>query len=342
MPVYALFSNEPRKVLIERFLPGDKRLEFLPLNLVDEQLINSAKTGFYATYHILERSENLCISYEIEGGGEKKKGSSAGLAFAMALLEELKHKKLSIAATGNISDGTKNARVLPVELIPEKLASGIAALSANECGIIFYPYENDMEVTEEIRRTAHENGIVFKPVKTLAEAVKALEPKNNNSNEGDKVRRVNPLMFIFLLIVFIYLGGVLALQFIDPCSIPKEIRTITPVIYPWLENTSLGLKVTPPGYEDEIFCLLNQRLLPALKARAWRFEASFSCKSRFLDQKYTYRLIFEEATLDTGHGQKMGLSLGTCKGSGLNLEDAKGKAIDNLWKKLQGLIQKAP
>ena len=264
MAVYALFNNEAREVLIGLFESGEQRLDFRHINIKDKQVIASAERGFCAIYHILERGENLSISYEIEGGGEKMIGPSAGLAFALALFEELTDKDLSLAATGEISNGTRNAKVLPVEFIPEKLTAAIDALSRNQGGIIFYPYENDKDVTEELRKDAYEKGIILGPVRTLAEAVEVLtqnkgkenSSQNDKDDEEDKVRRVNPILLVFLSIFFAYLGGAFLMQFIETCSMPKEIRSLAPIIYPWVE-IPLKIKVKPSNREDQIFPVVS-------------------------------------------------------------------------------------
>ena len=67
MAVYALFKNEAKKVLVDRFEPGEQRLDFRTINITDKQAIGSAERAFCAIYHILKRSENLCVSYEVEG-----------------------------------------------------------------------------------------------------------------------------------------------------------------------------------------------------------------------------------------------------------------------------------
>jgi len=342
MAVYALLKSAARKVLIGRFEPGEQRLDFRPFNITDKQAIASAERGFSSIYQIMKRAENLSISYEIEGGGEKIIGPSAGLAFALALYEELNGQGLSLAATGDISDSTKNARVLPVEFIAEKVAVGIAALSETGGGTIFYPQANDNTVTKDVRDIAKEKNVVLKPVKTLAEVVKAIAPDeragnqsgNHENNRKCRVRQLNPTLLIFLLIFLLYLGGAFITQFPETFRMSREIRHLSSIIYPWTK-TPLRIKVDPPSRDRKIYPVLCQRWLPALEAQKWHFDAEISCKSRLVDKTYTYWISFKKAELKTGRGQTFRVALRTIEGTGSSLDEAINDAVGKAWEELK-------
>ena len=345
MAVYAIFDKEARRVLIEPFQGGRERLKWIPIDIEDPLLVASAERGFYAVYRILERKDNLCISYEFEGGGEKIIGSSAALAFDLALLEELEGLDLRIAATGDISDSTRSSKILPVEMIPEKLNSGINALSEAGGGIIFYPHANEDDVTEELRKQADAKGIILRPVKTLAEAVAALveihpkrkeagsEPEQQTGRDrsmfpgsgaaslGRKFRRGAKLLLVLLVLIV----GAISLVFVAHVS-----RGV--------DDSFLTLRVRPSAREGQVLPLAREILVPALKANNWRFDATISCRSRLLENEYTYYIRFETATLTRGHGKPdkpEEINVRPCMGSGRGLEEAKRNALEKLWRNLQ-------
>src|SRR6056297_8300 len=170
MCVYALFNNEVKKILIERWEPGDKRSELIPCGISDKQMINSAEKGFQSIYSLLKRTENICISYEIEDTADSVCGASAGLAFALALLVELTGNDMQIAATGVLSSATRDSKIVPVNYIPEQLYMALQKLPGDARTSLFYPAANDGEIGDNLKKSLENRGVFMKPIHKLADA----------------------------------------------------------------------------------------------------------------------------------------------------------------------------
>ena len=119
------------------------------------------------------------LHIHIPSGAIPKDGPSAGLALTSALYSLLSGKTIdpSIAMTGEI---TLTGRVLPVGGIKQKI------LGAKRAGIttILLPAENEKDLTE-IPKHVRE-GLTFRTVKTIRDALRILFPTSRNRSSKNK------------------------------------------------------------------------------------------------------------------------------------------------------------
>jgi hypothetical protein len=97
-------------------------------------------------------------------------GPSAGLAFFIRFMEHLLATRnvrvvsFSVAATGELSDHTDNAIILPVKFLPEKISAALTVLKSGDK--VFYPQGNQDDIGDELRRKAGSQKIELVPVAT--------------------------------------------------------------------------------------------------------------------------------------------------------------------------------
>ncbi len=142
-------------------------------------------------------------------------GESGGLAFAVALAKRLFNKDPGpVGATGIVETSYNGGPVKKVRGIEAKLkAAGLVLPSG---GWIFYPQENEHEVSPELRKNLMGKGLKLYPVSSVAQTLEILFSKSlPNNNDPDKKNRWNQkkVMPIFLfLIVLVLTGGLILWQ----------------------------------------------------------------------------------------------------------------------------------
>lgn len=109
-------------------------------------------------------------------------GKSAALAFAIAITYQMLGVECqeSIGATGMIDPAS--GTVQPVNAIHEKITIAFDNLPSNST--ILYPFDNDSEVSAELKQEAIEKGIKLKPVKTLDDVLFALKLRSVSESNG--------------------------------------------------------------------------------------------------------------------------------------------------------------
>lgn len=118
------------------------------------------------------------ISYDLKGlpGNRSLTGESGGIAFAVALASHLVgNSSLSVAATGEIMASADGGPIKRIEGINEKLVA--AATLLPEGGWVFYPQDNDGEITEEVNTLLNEKRLSRHAVGCVDEALKLLFSK---------------------------------------------------------------------------------------------------------------------------------------------------------------------
>jgi hypothetical protein len=183
METFALFENGTSSRIILGFLEHEQDpLKLVPLNIGNWQLVQAATNGFYSAYQVLRHMGYIkgckyCFSYQFEEGIDAY-GASAGLAcalkFAQAVYPGREFFPYNLAATGVISDGTKDAQVKRVEGMQPKLRAALLRLHWGDR--MYYPAANDADVDDALRVAATDKGIELLPVTTLMDAIATLLP----------------------------------------------------------------------------------------------------------------------------------------------------------------------
>lgn len=189
METHALFEDGTSSRIVYDFFspdPQDDPVRLFFLDIDNIQVRNSAKNGCVAAYHILSD-----LNY-IESGdhftpqcqfAEAKtninaQGSSAGLAFCLGFVQQIYRLRTgnslgySVAATGIVSNGTREAKIEGIEEINPKLKTAAEELKKKDK--IFYPSANEGEVEPVISKKAADRGIELIPVSTVEEAIRKL------------------------------------------------------------------------------------------------------------------------------------------------------------------------
>jgi hypothetical protein len=182
METLALFENGPARRIILGFLdPEDDPVKPLAINIDNLQMIHAANNGFYAAYQVLRdmgyiTGTKYCFSYQLEEGGYAV-GASAGLAFSLKFVQAVSYQwrepfPYNLAATGVISDGTKDAQVKRIEGMQPKLRAALLRLRRGDR--LYYPAANEADIDDALRVVATDQGIELMPVTTLTDAIATL------------------------------------------------------------------------------------------------------------------------------------------------------------------------
>lgn len=136
-------------------------------------------------------------------------GESGGLAFAVALAKRLLKKDPGpVAATGIVESSHNGGPIKKVRGIEAKLEAAGMVLPSG--GWIFYPEENENEISLELRIRLISNGLSLYPVSSVAQTLEILFA-NSSHKKGDTAQRFYPekrilisfLFFLILILAFI-------------------------------------------------------------------------------------------------------------------------------------------
>ena len=191
METYALFDDaSATSVVFDFFAPDPKddpvRLTFPDIE--DVQVRNSARNGCQAAYQILsdrsivEPGDRFFPSCQFADASTNvnARGDSAGLAFCLKFAREVYRAKTgrtipgSVAATGILSDGTREARVEGVRGINEKLEAALGVLGSWD--LLLYPADNESDIRDDLREAANRNEVQLAGVTSVTEAIERLMP----------------------------------------------------------------------------------------------------------------------------------------------------------------------
>ena len=236
METYALFEDGTAdRVVFDFFSPDPKddpvRLAFTDIE--DIQVRNSAKNGCVAAYRILESlgyvqpGERYFLScqYGDSKTGIKAQGASAGLAFALKFVQEVRRQELetpggSVAATGAISTSSREAAVEGVDGINAKLEGALGRLEAGDK--LLFPVDNDVEVEPEIRAQAAEQNVQLRAVSTVEQAVKAILPQGERPK-----RRRRAWVTAAVVVAFAVLAAILDFREGEPLDVEQVVAEAT-------------------------------------------------------------------------------------------------------------------
>lgn len=328
---YAIFGDgSVARILLGR-LPhsgGPEPIELVPIGIDDPDIKDSAKVASIAAYSILDKIVELkgkkyCFSYQFDAGGRKIFGKSAGLALALAFVQEIRNLTFDIAATGEISNALPTAKVKGVEKIEAKLKAAIEVLPAG--GMVFYPGENQDEVEWELREKARKKGVDLIPVSTLRKAIEKIIPPPP---------RPPRMLLVVLALVAIYLGeGIFLQHYCDRSHLKRAlVQESFECVYPWI-NMYLVLDYFPKE-KDTVKAIEGVFLDPLIKNN-WRLRGTISSESSYLEEKYNVILYLEKASvIQHNTGTTTVLKNLKAKGNAHDLESARRNATESLWQKL--------
>ena len=191
METYALFGDQSASRILYEFFnpdPGDDPVRLAFPDIEDIQVRNSARNGCLSAYHILSRTNYIhrgkgffpSCQFADASANLHAQGDSAGLAFCLKFVQEVyglsigKTLDYAIAATGVISDGTREARIERVEGINPKLSAAVDLLEAGDR--VFFPAANEPDIEPDINQKAADKGIRLVPVSTVEQAIGELLP----------------------------------------------------------------------------------------------------------------------------------------------------------------------
>ena len=158
-------------------------------------------------------------------------GESGGLAFAVALAKHLARQDPGpVAATGEVESSHNGGPVSGIRGIAAKLEAAATVLPSG--GHVFYPIENDVEVSAETRRKMAEQGLVLHPVSSVAEAIDLLffpdateSSEDKGAGKPDKDKGLSIFYLLFLLVVLFATAGLAVWQSQTPGTVSPPAET---------------------------------------------------------------------------------------------------------------------
>jgi hypothetical protein len=140
-------------------------------------------------------------------------GESGGLAFAVALAKRLLNKDPGpVAATGIVESSHNGGPIKRVRGIEAKLEAAGMILPSG--GWIFYPEENENEISVELCSSLISKGLSLYPVSSVAQTIEILFA-NSSHNKGNTVqqfyhkKRMSIPFLFFLVLILAFIGLVL-------------------------------------------------------------------------------------------------------------------------------------
>jgi hypothetical protein len=127
-------------------------------------------------------------------------GESGGLAFAVALAKRLLNKDPGpVAATGIVESSHNGGPIKRVRGVEAKLKAASLALPSG--GWVFYPEENENEISAELRSRLISKGLKLYPVSSVSQTIKILfaNKQFNKDKPGQRINVRKTVLMIFLL-----------------------------------------------------------------------------------------------------------------------------------------------
>ncbi|MBW2215601.1 MAG: hypothetical protein JRF34_00155, partial [Deltaproteobacteria bacterium] len=149
----------------------------------------SARRAAEAVYEVarqsLRHTEAVVVGYDLHGlpSGMPVAGASGGLAFAIALAKRVfKYDPGPVAATGEVKSGHEGGPIGAIKGIETKLKTAGTLLP--EQAWVFYPKENDGEISDTLRKSLVQKGMKLRPVSSVTEALEELFDLHKSGNHG--------------------------------------------------------------------------------------------------------------------------------------------------------------
>ena len=180
--VWAIFSDKTATKVNMNLVVNDK-LYFSPVAIDNSEVIKSAEKAITASIEYFESiglnfPEKKCgIIFAFEGN-DSVTGSSASLSFALKLVYKIKEYiedvqiPFSIAATGIVDGINKEAHIIKVDYMNQKIEAALKTLNPGD--IIFFPIDNVSEILKKNIERCHQSGIKLQAVSTISDAVHKL------------------------------------------------------------------------------------------------------------------------------------------------------------------------
>ena len=353
MDVYALFGDgTASKLCMEFFVPvsGDPRaVQSFAISSVAADVIRSAEKALNSAYSILSVHEkNLKrnygislkkqyrISYEFKGIPHNKPvmGASATLAFLLKFCYGVLgiRRDYAVAATGELDIGGKDAKVIRVADINEKIEAGIGVLNSGDR--VYYPKDNEKEIREDLLSKAKERGLILCGVTTAEEVIKKEFPKIAGGNLD-----IKKILATILIVAVVYISGGIYLQsYSRGHYVFLGIANKLEYLYPWVKfylqlgfdkkKTSQVIKKT--FLRDLVNLLVKKDFI--LKAYA------YSESEYFRGKPYEVKLCFKKCRIVRSRTER---NLDNICGRGKDdssLDSTYKKAALDLWRKLLVII----
>jgi hypothetical protein len=191
METYALFEDGSASRIVFEFFasdPADNPVRLACIGMEDPQVVHSAQNGCLSAYHLLCQrgyiapGERFFPSCQFGDGQAniRARGSSAGLAFCLKFAREVHRLStgrpmgFSVAATGVIDNGSREAVVGRVEGIQAKVRGAMGVLKPGDR--VFFPAANEREIDASLWQELKAKGLELVPVATVEEALYRLIP----------------------------------------------------------------------------------------------------------------------------------------------------------------------
>ncbi len=206
---------------------------------VEGSVTRSARRAAGAAYEAVARHVSdlpAAVAGFDFGGSSQVIGESGGLAFAIALAKHLARQDPGpVAATGEVESSHNGGPVAGIRGIEAKLDAAAAVLPAG--GHVFYPRENDGEVSAEARRKMVEQGLILHPVSSVAEAIDLLffpdaaeSSEDKGSGMPDKATGMSIFYLLFLLVVLFATAGLAVWQSQGPAPVTPSAEVSAPTV----------------------------------------------------------------------------------------------------------------
>ncbi len=172
----------------------------------------SARRAAEAVYEVARQSlrhpEAVVVGYDLHGlpSGMPVAGASGGLAFAIALAKRIfKNDPGPVAATGEVKSGHEGGPIGAIKGIEAKLK--VAGTLLPEQAWVFYPKENDGEISDALRRSLTQKGMKLRPVSSVAEALEELFDLHKSGSHGTTKSRSIWRPLVTGVLIFLLIGG---------------------------------------------------------------------------------------------------------------------------------------
>lgn len=187
--------------------------------------LRGAETAYTWAQEKLFHLSPQIISYDLLGLPNDRgvTGESGGLAFALALATHLYGDNTRpIAATGEIVASPDGGPVVAIQGINEKLHAAIDQLPAD--GLIFYPKENDFEVSTKARQQAIDKGLTLHAVESVEQALDILFPTASLIKPSKAIKPWHIIVVLALLSIVVSMIFSTDDQLTDQSEEPQHIQ----------------------------------------------------------------------------------------------------------------------
>jgi hypothetical protein len=210
MRVFLLLDQDVRPLKVYPLAgKASKPVEVVPVGGIPGEVERSFHGAALAAYNVLTNNGRQVsvsyLAYELEEDVARRiHGGSGGLAFAIATMGEMLGVKCDevVGASGVID--TEKGKVEKVGAINEKISKVIE--QSPGITILFYPRQNDPEISPELKKSALAKGIKLRPVQSLQQVSAILfgqdqRPERAAARSRPSLALLAPIVFLLVLYV---------------------------------------------------------------------------------------------------------------------------------------------